>query len=262
MKKLLALLLVLCLAFSLVLTGCSEEQATTSSAEDASKAASSQAASSGEETSAPAPTQPVIQDTLIGTWQGTIPFGKVVATLIEQDEGSAPLLQYMDFSNIGLACTWEFKEDGTYSIDCDDQDYDVFMEEFCTIFADGTWAYMADVIAKEGGGVTAEEVFGMTKEEFKEEYKSNFSSSMNKEELHEKGQYRDDNGTVYLSEELTEAPNPEEYFKYTFENHQLKVTEMVETEEEDEDDEQYEDDEDDVDLDVSIILPLYFTKVN
>ena len=247
-------MLILCMVCCLVLTGCDGEVAEVTSSQAASGDAASGDAASGDATSEPATSEPEVKDTLIGKWQGVVLSGETlkketIASADQVSEEEQEMMNYMDFSGLSVNWIWEFKEDGTGSVSIDMAS---IKNDLVNAFVDGYWSYMEKVLAETGQEGTVEEAMGMTKDEMKQEVlkSEDFAADIS---MSTEFQYKDENGTVYVSEDVATAPATDKYFKYVFENGQLKMTEFSQ--------ENVLDGED-VAVDVNSYVPFLLTKVN
>jgi len=92
----------------------------------------------------------------VGTWEATIDMTEQTVSSLEAEMGE--YMAYFDFSDLYAVMTYEFKEDGTYSMTVRFTDESV--ENFNTVYEAGLIALMNDSFAEEA------EASGLSMEEY------------------------------------------------------------------------------------------------
>ena len=155
-------------------------------------------------------------DLIVGTWETEVSMTDYFADDMGELEG---MEAYFDFDKIKITMTFEFEEDGTYTISVDGDE-----AEINAILRDGFEKLMNDML--EGTGYTIEDVAaeeGMTADEYLDALmEESFGSGDLIDVDDELGEYKVKNGKLYLFDEGDELDEGT-YYEYKLKGDKLTL---------------------------------------
>ena len=185
MKKICAASLAVVLIFSLVLCGCQAEKS------DSEK--------------------------FIGKWDADVDFGKLITSVVAEQD--ADMAEYLDFKELKLAVTFTFEEDGTYTLETDEDAASSAMDGIKDTMKDGLRKYLNDLLAESGDDKTVDEYMaenGTTFEAFVDEIFG--------EDITGEGKWKAENGKPYTEADKDKALDDSQYDTYEFSSDGKTVT--------------------------------------
>lgn len=186
MKKKLAVVLCLVMVFMLALTGCGESSK------------------------------------LAGKWEA-----KVDLTDFLKEDMDDEMLEYIDIDDFSIVLVVEFDKDGTYERSVDEDAFEDSIENMKKAFKKGMTKYFEDEIEEQGLDMTVEEVLEMSDtdmdEVIDEAFDKDMWSAMTKA-IKCKGQYKAEDGKIYMSVDEDDEPDDDMYWSYELDGDEFEVT--------------------------------------
>lgn len=169
---------------------------------------------------------------IVGTWE-------VKLELVEQMQKEIDEMgmgDYLTLDSYSAVLRFTFNSDGTYSYEADRDSLEQSLEGMKQALREGLIAYAEAMIAEEGlEDVTAEDVYeaaGTPLDELIEQTYTEEDLDGMVEDLSAEGNYKTNDGKLYLSDGLDHIPDDEIYYNYTIENDTLTLLDGVGEDEE------------------------------
>jgi len=153
---------------------------------------------------------------LIGSWETQIDVTDAISQSIEEDENLSKYIQIEEFK---VSVIFTFKDDGTYSINVDEEGVSEAYAGMALSYASGLREYFTDLLAAQGSDMTVDELLensGSTLEELAADsldldaYREAFLS------VETDGRYKADNGKLYTTDSTDSGISKEVYDTYEF----------------------------------------------
>jgi len=186
MKKKLAVVLCLVMVFMLALTGCGESSK------------------------------------LVGKWEA-----KVDLTEFLKEDMDNEMLEFIDIDDFSIVLVMEFDKDGTYERSVDEDAFEDSIENVKKSFKKGMTKYFEDLIDEQGLDMTVEEVLEMSDTDMDEVIDQAFDKDMWSEMTEAvkcKGQYKAEDGKIYMSVDEDDEPDDDMYWSYELDGDEFEVT--------------------------------------
>lgn len=167
------------------------------------------------------------QSKFIGTWEAEMKLDEVLNTVLGANESLEGLVELKDIS---LTTQTTFNEDGTYKTVAVEESVEEMGEKIIDAVLDGTLKALQNAVAAQGVEMTVEEILaaqGTTKEAMRKEFADSLDVDSMVENFVSEGEYKVEDGKLYMSDEnttLDEAVENGKYETYEIDGDTLKLT--------------------------------------
>lgn len=189
MKKSVAIVLCLALVFSMCLCGCSNEK-----------------------------------KQVLGTWTTTIELADQINEGIVGSDSEAA--EYLTIDSFKLILNMTFHEDDTYSMKYDEAAATAEVDRIVDLVTDGMLKYLVDALAELGMELTEEEALemtGITREDLQAQFAGELDVESLFADLNMEGQFKVEDGKMYLSDGLEYGVDETMYEFYSVEGNTLTI---------------------------------------
>ena len=163
------------------------------------------------------------EDPLVGKWVGDMSFGPYLGAIL----GGEVLFSYCDFDDLAVTVTFTFGDDGTLSIEVDEDSCKDMVDDIADIIIDGVEDYL------DANGATWEDA-GMTKEEMRESVMAQFTEDAiieMAESMASSGYYVAVDDRIYASEDEDDLEDEVEedsnYMEFSLKGDKLTIKDIV-----------------------------------
>ena len=189
MKKSVAIVLCLALVFSMCLCGCSNEK-----------------------------------KQVLGTWTTTIELADQINEGIVGSDSEAA--EYLTIDSFKLILNMTFHENDTYSMKYDEAAATAEVDRIVDLVTDGMLKYLVDALAELGMELTEEEALemtGITREDLQAQFAGELDVESLFADLNMEGQFKVEDGKMYLSDGLEYGVDETMYEFYSVEGNTLTI---------------------------------------
>ncbi len=182
------------------------------------------------------------KDQLIGEWVGTVDYAEMVDESLKEGLGDE-LADYFEISEFVITVNLEFKEDGTYTMEMDEDALEDTFDTFRSDLEDGLVSYFEELLKDEGLDMSVEELLeqeNTTMDELMDEIFTDDAMDMLLEEFEEvvssKGNFDAEDGKLYTTAKKSEDIDEDLYEEYELDGDTmtlLSTTHDIEKEAED-----------------------------
>jgi len=175
------------------------------------------------------------KDKFIGTWETTLEMASYLNDAVSG--GDQEMAKYVNIDSFALKMNFTFKDDGTYAISVDPDTLTSAMENFKGTFSQGMTSYLEEMMKSQGVEMSVDEaldtLYGMTMDELVEQSMGDFDMESMSEDMAAEGNWKVDDGKLFLSDGTDYEVDEEIYDTYEFDGENLKLLESVGTDDED-----------------------------
>ena len=165
------------------------------------------------------------KETLIGTWNATIDIAEVYNAEIAAS-GDEAMAEYLSVDSFAIPLVMTFNEDGTYSLTVDKEGMDAAMNGLIEDMKVGLEKYFNDYFSSMGLEIDVDEALaasGMSLDALVEEMKAEIMTEDMYADMESAGQYKAEDGKLYLTEDVEVEPVGGVYNTYTIEGDTLTI---------------------------------------
>ena len=175
-------------------------------------------------------------ENLTGKWSTTVD----ITDMVNQQFNDSGMGEILQLDKMGLVIALELKDDNTYTMAFDKDALAATMEDAKAQMKDGLMNYFA----QQAPGVDVEAALAQSGVDLDEMMNESIDLDSMAGALDLAGQYKAEDGRLYLSENVDQAPDKSEYIPYTLNGDQLTL-----------------DAEGDVTEEMADLLPMVFQRV-
>ena len=165
------------------------------------------------------------KETLVGTWNATIDIAEVYNAEIAAS-GAEAMAEYLSVDSFAIPLVMTFNEDGTYSLTVDKEGMDAAMNGLIEDMKVGLEKYFNDYFSSMGLEIDVDEALaasGMSLDALVEEMKAEIMTEDMYADMESAGQYKAEDGKLYLTEDVEVEPVGGVYNTYTIEGDTLTI---------------------------------------
>ena len=165
------------------------------------------------------------KETLVGTWNATIDIAEVYNAEIAAS-GDEAMAEYLSVDSFAIPLVMTFNEDGTYSLTVDKEGMDAAMNGLIEDMKVGLEKYFNDYFSSMGLEIDVDEALaasGMSLDSLVEEMKGEIMTEDMYADMESAGQYKAEDGKLYLTEDVEVEPVGGVYNTYTIEGDTLTI---------------------------------------
>lgn len=165
------------------------------------------------------------KETLVGTWNATIDIAEVYNAEIAAS-GDEAMAEYLSVDSFAIPLVMTFNEDGTYSLTVDKEGMDAAMNGLIEDMKVGLEKYFNDYFSSMGLEIDVDEALaasGMSLDALVEEMKAEIMTEDMYADMESAGQYKAEDGKLYLTEDVEVEPVGGVYNTYTIEGDTLTI---------------------------------------
>ena len=165
------------------------------------------------------------KETLVGTWNATIDIAEVYNAEIAAS-GDEAMAEYLSVDSFAIPLVMTFNEDGTYSLTVDKEGMDAAMNGLIEDMKVGLEKYFNDYFSSMGLEIDVVEALaasGMSLDALVEEMKAEIMTEDMYADMESAGQYKAEDGKLYLTEDVEVEPVGGVYNTYTIEGDTLTI---------------------------------------
>ena len=165
------------------------------------------------------------KETLVGTWNATIDIAEVYNAEIAAS-GDEAMAEYLSVDSFAIPLVMTFNEDGTYSLTVDKEGMDAAMNGLIEDMKVGLEKYFNDYFSSMGLEIDVDEALaasGMSLDALVEEMKAEIMPEDMYADMESAGQYKAEDGKLYLTEDVEVEPVGGVYNTYTIEGDTLTI---------------------------------------
>ena len=165
------------------------------------------------------------KETLVGTWNATIDIAEVYNAEIAAS-GDEAMAEYLSVDSFAIPLVMTFNEDGTYSLTVDKEGMDAAMNGLIEDMKVGLEKYFDDYFSSMGLEIDVDEALaasGMSLDSLVEEMKGEIMTEDMYADMESAGQYKAEDGKLYLTEDVEVEPVGGVYNTYTIEGDTLTI---------------------------------------
>lgn len=165
------------------------------------------------------------KETLVGTWNATIDIAEVYNAEIAAS-GDEAMAEYLSVDSFAIPLVMTFNEDGTYSLTVDKEGMDAAMNGLIEDMKVGLEKYFNDYFSSMGLEIDVDEALaasGMSLDALVEEMKGEIMTEDMYADMESAGQYKAEDGKLYLTEDVEVEPVGGVYNTYTIEGDTLTI---------------------------------------
>ena len=165
------------------------------------------------------------KETLVGTWNATIDIAEVYNAEIAAS-GDETMAEYLSVDSFAIPLVMTFNEDGTYSLTVDKEGMDATMNGLLEDMKVGLEKYFNDYFSSMGLEIDVDEALaasGMSLDALVEEMKAEIMTEDMYADMESEGQYKAEDGKLYLTEDVEVEPVGGVYNTYTIEGDTLTI---------------------------------------
>ena len=165
------------------------------------------------------------KETLVGTWNATIDIAEVYNAEIAA-AGDTTMAEYLSVDSFAIPLVMTFNEDGTYSLTVDKEGMDAAMNGLIEDMKVGLEKYFNDYFSSMGLEIDVDEALaasGMSLDALVEEMKAEIMPEDMYADMESAGQYKAEDGKLYLTEDVEVEPVGGVYNTYTIEGDTLTI---------------------------------------
>lgn len=165
------------------------------------------------------------KETLVGTWNATIDIAEVYNAEIAAS-GDETMAEYLSVDSFAIPLVMTFNEDGTYSLTVDKEGMDATMNGLLEDMKVGLEKYFNDYFSSMGLEIDVDEALaasGMSLDALVEEMKAEIMTEDMYADMESEGQYKAEDGKLYMTEDVEVEPVGGVYNTYTIEGDTLTI---------------------------------------
>ena len=165
------------------------------------------------------------KETLVGTWNASIDIAEVYNAEIAAS-GDEAMAEYLSVDSFAIPLVMTFNEDGTYSMTVDKEGMDASMNGLIEDMKVGLEKYFNDYFSSMGLEIDVNEALaasGMSLDSLVEEMKGEIMTEDMYADMESAGQYKAEDGKLYLTEDVEVEPVGGVYNTYTIEGDTLTI---------------------------------------
>lgn len=165
------------------------------------------------------------KETLVGTWNASIDIADVYNAEIAAS-GDPTMAEYLSVDSFAIPLVMTFNEDGTYSMTVDKDGMDATMNGLIEDMKVGLENYFNDYFASMGLEIDVDEALaasGMSLDALVEEMKAEIMTEDMYADMESAGQYKAEDGKLYLTEDVDVEPVGGVYNTYKIEGDTLTI---------------------------------------
>lgn len=165
------------------------------------------------------------KETLVGTWNASIDIAEVYNAEIAAS-GDETMAEYLSVDSFAIPLVMTFNEDGTYSLTVDKEGMDATMNGLIEDMKVGLEKYFNDYFSSMGLEIDVNEALaasGMSLDSLVEEMKGEIMTEDMYADMESAGQYKAEDGKLYLTEDVEVEPVGGVYNTYTIEGDTLTI---------------------------------------
>lgn len=165
------------------------------------------------------------KETLVGTWNATIDIAEVYNAEIAAS-GDEAMAEYLSVDSFAIPLVMTFNEDGTYSLTVDKEGMDAAMNGLIEDMKVGLEKYFNDYFSSMGLEIDVDEALaasGMSLDALVEEMKAEIMTEDMYADMESAGQYKAEDGKLYLTEDVEVEPVGGVYNTYTIDGDTLTI---------------------------------------
>lgn len=170
-------------------------------------------------------------DRIVGKWETTLDLGAMFDESLKSDSDMAEMADTITFHSVDAKVVFDFKDDGTYTLEWDEDSSKTALESIKSDLKAGLGTYITDMFSDDELGMSAEEameMMGMSMDEMIDELLNEMDVESMLDELNSKGKYKIEDGKLYMTSEESEEIDENSYDKYEFvSDSELKLLEPV-----------------------------------
>lgn len=165
------------------------------------------------------------KESLVGTWNATIDIAEVYNAEIAAS-GDEAMAEYLSVDSFAIPLVMIFNEDGTYSLTVDKEGMDATMNGLIEDMKVGLEKYFNDYFSSMGLEIDVDEALaasGMSLDALVEEMKGEIMTEDMYADMESAGQYKAEDGKLYLTEDVEVEPVGGVYNTYTIDGDTLTI---------------------------------------
>lgn len=165
------------------------------------------------------------KETLVGTWNASIDIAEVYNAEIAAS-GDETMAEYLSVDSFAIPLVMTFNEDGTYSLTVDKEGMDATMNGLIEDMKVGLEKYFNDYFSSMGLEIDVNEALaasGMSLDALVEEMKGEIMTEDMYADMESAGQYKAEDGKLYMTEDVEVEPVGGVYNTYTIEGDTLTI---------------------------------------
>lgn len=165
------------------------------------------------------------KETLVGTWNASIDIAEVYNAEIAAS-GDEAMAEYLSVDSFAIPLVMTFNEDGTYSLTVDKEGMDAAMNGLIEDMKVGLEKYFNDYFSSMGLEIDVDEALaasGMSLDALVEEMKGEIMTEDMYADMESAGQYKAEDGKLYLTEDVEVEPVGGVYNTYTIDGDTLTI---------------------------------------
>lgn len=165
------------------------------------------------------------KETLVGTWNASIDIAEVYNAEIAAS-GDEAMAEYLSVDSFAIPLVMIFNEDGTYSLTVDKEGMDATMNGLIEDMKVGLEKYFNDYFSSMGLEIDVDEALaasGMSLDALVEEMKGEIMTEDMYADMESAGQYKAEDGKLYLTEDVEVEPVGGVYNTYTIDGDTLTI---------------------------------------
>lgn len=164
------------------------------------------------------------QGSIVGVWE----YKMEMADVLNQQFAANDMGDYIKVDSFVMTARYTFNSDGTYSCAVDEAALKKNIEDLKAVMKAGMIAYVEDMIAVQGlVGVTPEDVFAMMGMDVDQMLDEAFSEAELVAQFDSQGNYKTEDGKLWISVGLNYLPDENMYSHYTIQGDTLTILDAV-----------------------------------
>ena len=168
------------------------------------------------------------QEKMVGTWQSDVEFAPVFNDTLSSTEDA----EYLSVESLKIRVILTFTEEGTYTLAADADSMKAAMESLKDSLKVGVERYLEDTIAESGMDLTIDEILeimGTSMDELIDAVVSQEMIDEMAQSMVAEGNFKAEDGKLYMSDSLESAIDETVYDTYTLEDDVLTLVSTTQT---------------------------------